>query len=128
MRCHGSFIAHTHQSYIICTVYINCSLHTGLLFLADQQAILQNEMYKSVFLPAIPTRRFTELPPCWDRNVKLLPGISNLEYTHVPNWTATQVVDFVKSVVPTLTTAQEQLFVEQVHTTLFLFVAETIKV
>ena len=76
--------------------------------------MLQNDIHNSVFLPAIPAQRPKALPPCWDRNIKLLPGISSISYTKVPTWTPKQVADFLLNVVPSITSTQRRLFIDQV--------------
>ena len=89
-------------------------------FLTDAQAMLQNDIHNSVFLPAIPAQRPKALPPCWDRNIKLLPGISSISYTKVPTWTPKQVADFLLVLVPSLSSSQKRLFIDQVRYYVFL--------
>lgn len=88
----------------------------GYFFLvADSHAALQNGIHQSVFLPALPSsHNKKQLPICWERNIKLLPGISSVRFADVPKWNVKQVAEFIKMIIPSLSKPQVQLFVQQV--------------
>uniref|UniRef100_K1R8F5 Lethal(3)malignant brain tumor-like protein 1 n=1 Tax=Magallana gigas TaxID=29159 RepID=K1R8F5_MAGGI len=58
---------------------------------------LQNGIHNSVFKSAMATTPNPEVSLCWERHVKLLPGIHRLKGSEVAKWNIEQVAAFVKT-------------------------------
>lgn len=87
----------------------------SFLHIVDSQSALQSGIHQSVFLPALPSsHNKKQLPICWERNIKLLPGISSVRFSDVPKWNVKEVADFIVKIIPNLTATQTQLFIQQV--------------
>lgn len=57
---------------------------------------LQTQLHQSVFMSAMSPHPAKDLPLCWEQHAKLLPGISDLDYTTVAKWNEQEVADFVR--------------------------------
>lgn len=88
----------------------------GVTSFVGPQAVLQTGIHNSVFLPSIPSSQKGEksLPVCWDKNIKLLPGVSSIKFNEVPKWTPDKVANQLKRIIPTLSDAQLQQFSREV--------------
>lgn len=94
------------------TIYVAHSCH--LFFVAAKEQ-LQMSIHESVFVPSMPSSQpAKELPICWDRNIKLLPGIADIKFKEVPEWNFSQVVGFIQKIIPDVTEDNMQSFIEQV--------------
>lgn len=99
-----------------CCNHLSFSTDCIEFVLIEPAALLQTGIHNSVFLPALPSNQKTQrdLPLCWDRNIKLLPGISDIKFSDVPNWTPEQVANHLKTIIPSLTEEQLNQFLNEV--------------
>lgn len=78
-----------------------CNVYSLLSLLeydvTSPQDNLQNGIHNSVFKSAMATTPNPEVSLCWERHVKLLPGIHRLKGSEVAKWNIEQVAAFVKT-------------------------------
>lgn len=96
-------------------------IYSKVLYFAGAFDMLQDAVYDSVFLPALPANhRADNTSIDWDRNARFLPSCSNIAHAKVPGWNSQQVADFVKSIKPQLSEDHLQKFIAEVSA-YFLF-------
>lgn len=63
----------------------------------DHAMSLKEKVVRSSVLSSLATLTTLHLPPCWDKNVKHLPGVDGLNSTNVSKWDINQVTSFVQT-------------------------------